>query len=488
MNSTWDSLLVDSRDVALSADICRNTTLKASLALGCLIPFYFLLDQQFVNSWCPLLLGGVCLSVLFSLRRIGLSQAILSPIAWFLIACAVYYGVGPLIYVYGNDVTLDNLHAFYYVDNLALWRTNLLNIISIAVILFIFSVGMSLSLLRPFKRVASNATLKRAAHYFAGIGVIFTLLTYSLRFKLGQDFLMPGIFYTLEKCSFASLFLYSLLYFRGIREMKVPLLLMTGFAGYFAVESLMKSNILEFAMMLFLGAFLARPSNRKLVIAVCVTLIMLPALNTLTTYGRILTWTEDSSQASMFSIIAAYDTDTISAIKEANEGDQGIWRRSSYPSAQAFAMDAYDTGMPGNSLEPALWAFVPRLIYPDKPIVTQGEVFTTLIKGEAIGGDNSPGFFGEAYWNLGWPGVLFMSMFVGMLLAAYTQFNGNMVSTGSYQFFPVAFMALAVGFQVDTWLVAATFNSIPMMIFLYIMIKFISRSRMNSSVFQSAGL
>ncbi len=67
------------------------------------------------------------------------------------------------------------------------------------------------------------------------------------------------------------------------------------------------------------------------------------------------------------------------------------------------------------------------------------------------------------------------SGFNKVLLAGLTQFNSNMDSTGNYQFFPVAFMSLAVGYRVDDWLVAVTFNSIPLMIALYLMIKFISR-------------
>lgn len=451
-----------------------DANLKAALAFGCLTPLYFLVDPEFVNSWFPLVLGGVCLSILLSLRQIGLSQVMVSPIAWFLLACAVYYGVGPLLYVYGNDASLERAHTYYYVDSLALWRTNLLNIVSIALILLFFSAGMSLPLLRPFKRVGQNATLRRAAHCFAVIGIIFTLLTHGLRSRLGQEFLMPGIFYALEKCSLASLFLYSLLYFRGFRETKVSFVFMVGFVGYFAVTSLMKQNILEFVMVMFLGFFLARPSIKALVMAAGAILIIFPALTMLTTYGRILLWTEGSTQVGMLELIRAWsDTDAIAAIEAANEGSNDVWLRMSYSAPQAFAMDAYDAGKRGHSFESALWAFVPRLIYPDKPVINQGEVFTTLVKGSAIGGGTGAGFFGEAYWNLGWYGVLFMSMFVGMLMAILTQFNRNMVSTGNYQFFPVAFMALSLGYRVDDWLVATTFNSIPLMVSLYLIAKLI---------------
>jgi hypothetical protein len=477
MRYRYDYPQVGSREEAQSFVIICNSTLKASIALGALIPFYFLLDPQLINALFPLLLGGICLTALFSLRRIALSQVILLPVAWFLLACSMYHGVGPLLYKFGSEISINMADAFYYVDEKALWRTNLLNIISIAFILYFYSFSMKLPMFRPLKDIGNNAVIKRSAHIFSAIGVMFTLLTYSLRYGLGHDYLMPGIFYTLQRCSFSGLFLYSLLYFRKQREIKIPLLFMTLFVGYFALISLMKQEILVFVAMLFFGAFLVQPSIRKLVVAAFVVLVTLPALSTLTTYGRILTWTESSTQVSAIELIKAVSDsgEYIDNLKDANEGDQEVWRRFSYSSAQAFAMDAYDNGNPGRTFEPALWAFVPRLIYPDKPVISQGDVFTTLVKGENIGGPTSAGYFGEAYWNFGWFGVLLVSMFTGVLLAGGTQFNSNMASTGNYQYFPVALMALSVGYMVDGWFMAGTINSIPLMIFLYIMIKFISR-------------
>jgi hypothetical protein len=115
------------------------------------------------------------------------------------------------------------------------------------------------------------------------------------------------------------------------------------------------------------------------------------------------------------------------------------------------------------------------LIYPDKPVITQGDTFTLLVKGTATGGGSAPGYFGEAYWNLGWFGVLIMSIFVGILLSILCQFNSNMILTKNYQFFPIAFMALTAGYRPDDWLISTTVNSIPFMLFTYVIIKLIPK-------------
>lgn len=474
--SPHDGKAMDRDAISKRVRAIRHPAFIGALMVGSLIPFYFLFDQEFVNRWLPPILGAGCLWILFQMRRVGLAQVILTPIAWFLAVCAVYYGVGPLIYIYGNAMSLARLHSFYAVDQQALWRTNLLNVVSIALILFFFSVGMRVTWLRPFKAYGHDRVLSKTAYIFACIGILFTVLTVGLRLYKGDAFLMPGIFFTLARCTHTSLFLSTLLYFRGRRDIRILFLGMTVLVGFFAFTSLMKQNIIEFAMMLFFGIFLAAPSARKLVIAACAVVAVFPALHTITTYARIMIWTQGANRASTADLVRAFsDVEGIDAITQANVGNQGSWQRISSAPVQAFAMDSFDRGQPGSTFGTALWAFVPRLIYPDKPIITQGDVFTTLVKGRAVGGGTGAGYFGEAYWNKGWPGVLLMSVFVGMLLAVFTQFNSNMVLTGNYQYFAVAFMTLASGYRADDWLVAVTFNSIPLMIVLYILTDFITR-------------
>jgi len=65
----------------------------------------------------------------------------------------------------------------------------------------------------------------------------------------------------------------------------------------------------------------------------------------------------------------------------------------------------------------ALWtAFIPRLIWPDKPDVAVGQEFNhTFIHGE-FDTFISPSNLGELYWNYGWSGVVFGMLIIGALL------------------------------------------------------------------------
>jgi len=70
----------------------------------------------------------------------------------------------------------------------------------------------------------------------------------------------------------------------------------------------------------------------------------------------------------------------------------------------------------GRTMVALATAFIPRLLWPDKPDVAVGQEFNhTFIHGEA---DTyiSPSHFGELYWNFGWPGIIFGMGFIGLLL------------------------------------------------------------------------
>ena len=83
----------------------------------------------------------------------------------------------------------------------------------------------------------------------------------------------------------------------------------------------------------------------------------------------------------------------------------------------AFLHTGVDTPFREGETLVELWvAFIPRLIWPDKPDVPVGQLFNH----EFFHGDEntyiSPSHFGELYWNFGWPGVLLGMTFIGAML------------------------------------------------------------------------
>jgi hypothetical protein len=83
-----------------------------------------------------------------------------------------------------------------------------------------------------------------------------------------------------------------------------------------------------------------------------------------------------------------------------------------------FARAGVDVPLQGGRTLVAIpLAFIPRLIWPDKPDVPTGQLFNReIIQGEVADTYISPSHLGELYWNFGWPGLLSGMLFIGAIL------------------------------------------------------------------------
>ena len=73
----------------------------------------------------------------------------------------------------------------------------------------------------------------------------------------------------------------------------------------------------------------------------------------------------------------------------------------------------------GGTITPILTAWIPRALYPEKPIVSFGKTFAELYMGEHFAGTGtsaSPTLLGDAYINFHVPGILIVSFLYGVLV------------------------------------------------------------------------
>jgi hypothetical protein len=71
----------------------------------------------------------------------------------------------------------------------------------------------------------------------------------------------------------------------------------------------------------------------------------------------------------------------------------------------------------GRTLVAVPLAFIPRLIWPDKPDVSTGQLFNhEIIRSEFTDTYISPSHVGELYWNYGWPGLVLGMLTIGAIL------------------------------------------------------------------------
>jgi hypothetical protein len=99
---------------------------------------------------------------------------------------------------------------------------------------------------------------------------------------------------------------------------------------------------------------------------------------------------------------------------------QNFIERSSMKSAVELIVTRTGKDVPfqhGYTLQPFLAAFVPRLVWAEKPSDDAGLVFNrefhvSIFRDVYI----SPSHLGELYWNFGWPGALIGMSAIGLLL------------------------------------------------------------------------
>src|SRR5450759_2142370 len=93
----------------------------------------------------------------------------------------------------------------------------------------------------------------------------------------------------------------------------------------------------------------------------------------------------------------------------------------------------------------AFSTFIPRIIWPDKPVITYGHEFTFLVTGAEGSGGSGAGFFGEAYWNLGWSGVVLAAVWTGIIHAIMTSVNMQKIADKDLRWLPIVLMSIKMG-------------------------------------------
>lgn len=108
-------------------------------------------------------------------------------------------------------------------------------------------------------------------------------------------------------------------------------------------------------------------------------------------------------------------------ITEGRAHTQNIFERVSVKNTVEVIVTKSGNGVAfrhGDTLASLLTAFIPRIIWPDKPGIQVGLlVAKEFFPGESQDVNLSPSHLGELYWNFGWLGVLLGMPLIGVVLA-----------------------------------------------------------------------
>ena len=142
-------------------------------------------------------------------------------------------------------------------------------------------------------------------------------------------------------------------------------------------------------------------------------------------------------------------------------------------------MHRYDAGHPGDTFGMAKYTLIPRFLWPGKPIITSlGADFTELALHHRSS-STGIGAFGEAYWNGGWPIVVLVCVYVGLLFAVVSCVALKLIGQLEFAFLPCAWIGIKMGFRIDGWLVPTYVGAVVIYLayFLIIWVLFLRRSQ-----------
>lgn len=150
---------------------------------------------------------------------------------------------------------------------------------------------------------------------------------------------------------------------------------------------------------------------------------------------------------------------TSSALKAGKDTSEQLIRFAHAP-YQSYLINEWRDGRPGASLADAWTALIPRFLWSDKPVITRfsTELYGQIYSQGAIGtSSQAPTYTAEALWNYGWPGLVVVSIFLGLELGWFTRkwlqfIHGRNTHLGIVVFaVPIAIYS----FTVETWIAAS---------------------------------
>jgi len=432
-----------------------------------------------MNATLPALVGATCLGASYLMVH-RQPAALWTPLPWFLAAWAVYYGFGPLVYVYGTPESVAYMDSLYAVDEGTLLQTNVLNLVGLLAVLGGAVFVAQIRFRRTERRqIALPHDPWRVAWLFLAIGVPVKYLL-ELPYVLGLvDFVLPGSIQYLGMFSGLAILPLSVAVREQHRWAKPVLWILVLAEIAVGIVMLAKLHIIKTTLLVFLGRYAVRPDLRSLiatgvVVAVAYVAILSPFVN----YARLMLGrasAQDVTEA--VGAAQAFGTEGREALADVLPGVQSWWTRLAYPNAQAFAMAEFDQGRPGSTFAMAAYALVPRFLYEDKPIMTPGKEYTQLIQGTDTS-STGLGVFGEAYWNGGWPLVMVTGLYIGSLFGLLGRMAIHAISSHQWLFVPLIFQAIYLGLRPDDWFVPAYFSGVIQTLIIVVLLNILGRPLM----------
>ena len=441
------------------------------IALSYKLLNFFEFDLKIINTIMPLML--MLFFTFIALKRISNNNNTLwCPLNWFFIGSSIAFGLGSLSWIFGGDELLYQMNIVYSVNDLELFNTNFLNIISIIFVIagYLFTfyflgnkyfISKEIETLSPIKDTVYN--VKQLIYYSTIIFVpfeifIFIPLTYGI-----TTIVLPGFLLQISNFGFLIIFLYFYLYGLGLKKYKNIGIIFASTLSIVALPTFSKGQMLTPLLMAVIGYYWGSRNIKGLLSGFFVTLLVFTLVaspvsvigrNYLAYVGTNIGVVE-RVQVLVNTLMNPFSANQYSNTDDSLSGIEHFLARNSFNNVQNFSIQSYDTGYSGHTLNEIFVILVPRIFWPNKPNLSlAGNEFDALVKG-SIGETTSslaPTFNGEAYWNGGWTLVLIVSFLIGIQFAHFYLCSNYYLSKKDFRFLFMSLFSIQYGLQLESWI------------------------------------
>jgi len=434
-------------------------------------------DWWMHGLWC-VVFGSICLIVLVRELRGGVGRVLSDHRLMFLAAFVFYFCIGASFMAFGNEAEISRVLRYYHVDAPLAMRANAVNALGLAIALCAATLFPSGWARRSADMAATTATripFLLAISIFGLVGLLASL--YMLGNDLGfQADIVPGIVRNVAQLTLIAVFLACSYGGRSTAIVRGGGILLGLFLSLTGMITFSKTQMLLPLAAVIGGLAWARKSRSTLVVGSLLLLALFVATSDPVAYARN---TLGDRVAAVPERLALFSDGFGAAQVRDPLAEASPWGRLSYVTSQGAGMDFYDQGIGANDFALIPWLFVPRLLAPDKPVITETpRTFHEKISGHR-GSSTGQGIFSTGYYSGGWLGVVLAALLSGIVLSQTSAIASAVLARRAVFLLPFALYGVFIAFRIDgsflsDYLGAFVFILYPMIAYRFA--RFITRS------------
>ena len=426
------------------------------------------------------------------------SGAVLAPLAWFILGSGIYFGLGT---IFGGLRVHHYTEQIFGTDILYLTQVNLLNASSVLIVVGIaLAFGWWRGPVWQTQKVASvqqrNTLLQKVFPFVLTVAIACACLKLFF-FPIAENLLIRSAIGKLALFLPACFLLLGMLWHSIKWPFKLVALILIFIEVFSGLLMLSKYQVICTMLAFIVGIWIRRTSWKFTLVTISGVGLIFAMVNPIITLGRAhlaydaqntletrIEILQDASTALLDSkfIFLADSPFVLGVVKKPEEQVRAIGRRFEVASIQGFLINEYNNYRASNTLSNFWITFIPRVVWPQKPIITNlgGELHMKYYND--LNQKNSslaPTYSAEAYWNYGPLGVFLVSILLGLAIGWLTQYSFLAVYGIRSEYFIIAFPALIWACFVESWIVSSYLGEF----LIFVVILLITRALLEGWVF-----